>query len=192
MAERLVLIGMMGAGKTTVGRLAAARLGWRFLDSDLQVAEETGRTVPELLARGGRAGVPRPRSRGCWQRRSRSTNRSSCRRRAGWCWPRRTADCSRDAGTVVWLRAELGTLSERVGDGAGRPLLDGDPAAALAGLDEVRRPLYASVASSVVDVDGSTPEEVVDRVLADLVGEVERDRSRPDAAARTGRDEPRR
>ncbi len=45
----------MGAGKTTVGRLCAARLGWGYLDSDAQVVEETGRTVPELFAEEGEA-----------------------------------------------------------------------------------------------------------------------------------------
>ena len=53
MTERLVLVGMMGAGKTTVGQLCAARLGWGYFDSDAQVVEETGKTVPELFAEKG-------------------------------------------------------------------------------------------------------------------------------------------
>jgi shikimate kinase len=70
------------------------------------------------------------------------------------------------AGIVVWLRARPETLSKRVGDGAGRPLLGGDPAGALAALYEVRRPLYDSVAEVTVDVDDLSPEAVADRVLA--------------------------
>ncbi len=66
----------------------------------------------------------------------------------------------------MWLRAEPSTLTARVGDGAGRPLLGDDPATALAALDEVRRPFYAEVADVVVDVDGLPTGEVVDRVLA--------------------------
>src|SRR5688572_15931544 len=54
MPERVFLVGMMGAGKTTVGRLVAARLGWRYLDSDDQVREATGLGVSELLAQRGR------------------------------------------------------------------------------------------------------------------------------------------
>ncbi len=69
------------------------------------------------------------------------------------------------AGAVVWLRARPDTLAARVGDGAGRPLLDHDPAAALARLDAERRPLYQEVASGVVDVDGAGPDAVADRVL---------------------------
>jgi shikimate kinase len=69
------------------------------------------------------------------------------------------------SGTVVWLRARPETLAKRVGDGAGRPLLGDDPGAALAALYEVRKPLYESVASVIVDVDDLPPEVVVERVL---------------------------
>ena len=55
MVDRLILVGMMGAGKTTVGRLLAERLGWRSFDSDAQIMEDTGHTVPELFAERGEA-----------------------------------------------------------------------------------------------------------------------------------------
>ncbi len=74
----------------------------------------------------------------------------------------------RRSGTVVWLRARPATLARRVGDGVGRPLLESDPAEALARLDEVRRPHYAEVAHAVVDVDDLDPDEVVDAVVAAL------------------------
>ena len=57
-ADRILLVGMMGAGKTTVGRLVADRLGWPYLDSDAEVERSTGRTVPEIFAADGEAGVP--------------------------------------------------------------------------------------------------------------------------------------
>jgi shikimate kinase len=68
--------------------------------------------------------------------------------------------------TVVWLRADPATLAARLGSGAGRPLLDADPAGTLVGLDAVRRPLYEEVADVVVDVDALDPGTVVDRILA--------------------------
>ena len=74
------------------------------------------------------------------------------------------------SGTVVWLRARPQTLAARVGDGAGRPLLDDDPAAALVDLNAVRAPLYAEVADIVIDVDDLSPAEVAERILADSRG----------------------
>src|SRR5256885_1936117 len=55
MTPRIMLIGMMGAGKTTVGRLLADRLGWRYLDSDAEIIRTTGMSVPEIFARRGEA-----------------------------------------------------------------------------------------------------------------------------------------
>jgi len=55
MADRLVLVGMMGSGKSTVGRQLASRLGWAFLDSDAMVEASTGSTVAELFDSGGEA-----------------------------------------------------------------------------------------------------------------------------------------
>jgi len=57
-------------------------------------------------------------------------------------------------------------LAERVGDGAGRPLLGSGPAGALAALDQRRRSLYQAVCTAAVDVDGRTPKDVAARVLA--------------------------
>jgi shikimate kinase len=71
----------------------------------------------------------------------------------------------RGCGTVVWLRAEPHRLAERVGDGAGRPLLEGDKDEIMARLLEERAPHYTEVADAVIDVDHLTPDEVADRVL---------------------------
>ena len=50
MAEHVFIVGMMGSGKTTIGRLLAERLGWRHLDSDEQVGRDTGQTIPDAIA----------------------------------------------------------------------------------------------------------------------------------------------
>ena len=63
MTPRILLVGMMGAGKTTTGQLLAERLGWRYRDSDADVEAATGLTVPELFARDGEAAFRGPRQR---------------------------------------------------------------------------------------------------------------------------------
>ena len=70
-----------------------------------------------------------------------------------------------DSGTVgrLWARPE--TLAARVGDGAGRPLLDDGPEAVMVRLNEVRVPLYAEVADLVIDVDDLSPEAVAARII---------------------------
>jgi shikimate kinase len=64
----------------------------------------------------------------------------------------------------VWLRARPETLARRVGSGAGRPLLEGDPAGNLARLVAVRRPLYEELADHAVDVDDLAPERVAELI----------------------------
>jgi len=167
MVDRLALVGMMGAGKTTVGRLCAARLGWEYFDSDAQVVEGTGRTVPELFTEEGEAVFRAHESRVLLE--ALSGERPVVVSAAGGVvLSEGNRELLRRSATVVWLRAGVATLTRRVGEGAGRPLLDADPATSLAALDEVRRPLYATVAHAVVDVDELAPDEVADQVLDEL------------------------
>jgi shikimate kinase len=165
MTPRILLVGMMGAGKTTTGQRLASHLGWRYRDSDADVEAKTGFTVPEIFARDGEAAFRRAEAEVLL---AACTDASpSVVSVAGGAvlnpdTRRRIAAC----GTVVWLRARPETLAARVGDGAGRPLLDEDPATALVTLNEVRAPLYAEVADIVIDVDDLKPDEIADRILA--------------------------
>jgi shikimate kinase len=157
--ERILLVGMMGAGKTTTGRLVADKLGWGYVDSDVEVERTTGLTVPQLFARDGETAF-------------RDAETDALRRACAMVEPVVVAVAGgavlrsenrallRASGRVVWLRARPETLAARVGDGAGRPLLDGDAAAALTRLESVRRPHYAEVADETIDVDDLDPVEV--------------------------------
>jgi shikimate kinase len=165
MVDRLILVGMMGAGKSTVGRLAAERLGWGYLDSDAQVMAETGRTVPELFAERGEDAFRAEETRVLVGALS-GGQPVVVSAAGGVVLSEANRSLLAGSGTVVWLRANPATLAGRVGSGDGRPLLGEDPARAMRELDAVRRPLYASVAAAVVDVDDLAPAEVVDRVLA--------------------------
>jgi len=169
--RRILLVGMMGAGKTTTGRQVAEKLGWDYLDSDVEVEKKTGLTVPALFARDGEVAFRDAEA---------EVLRAACARTdpavvsvAGGAVLRpENRDLLRTCGRVIWLRARPATLAARVGDGAGRPLLDGDPAAALRALDAVRRPLYAEVADETIDVDDLSPGEVAARIIeGDSAGE---------------------
>lgn len=167
MAERLLLVGMMGAGKSTVGRLLAARLGWRHVDTDAEIVRASGATVPELFATGGEPAFRRLESAALA---AVLAEAPPCVVSVGGGAVLDAANrvALRGAGTVVWLRAGPDTLAARVGGGRGRPLLDGsgDAAGALARIEAERRAVYSEVADAVVDVDGLDPAAVAERVLA--------------------------
>ncbi len=165
MTPRILLVGMMGAGKTTTGQLVASRLGWAYRDSDADVEESTGLTEPELFARDGEAAFRRAEanvlSRAC-----NDPEPSVISVAGGAVLSAENRALISGSGMVVWLRAKPDTLAHRVGDGTGRPLLDDDPAGSLQRLNEVREPLYAEVSQFCIDVEGSGPEEVADQVVA--------------------------
>jgi shikimate kinase len=162
---RILLVGMMGAGKTTTGELVARRLGWEYRDSDADVETLTGCTVPELFARDGEAAFrmaeAKVLSAACGQERPVVISVAG-----GAVLNENNRKLIRGSGTVVWLRADPQKLADRVGEGVGRPLLEGDTGVAMARLSAERAPRYAEVADAVIDVDDLTPDQVADRVLA--------------------------
>ena len=165
----MLLIGMMGAGKSTVGRRLAASLGAAFLDSDEQVEAATGRTVPEILRTDGEAAF-RAEESAALERALATAPPLVISVAGGAVLDPANRRRMSTAGTVVWLRAKPSTLTRRVGDGKGRPLLEGDVGRNIERLESVRRPLYAEIADVVVDVDELTPDEVVSRVAAAVGG----------------------
>lgn len=154
---------MMGAGKTTVGRRLARRLGRPFIDSDLQVEARTGRTVREIFEADGE---PAFRSLETEALAEALATSSPCVIAAagGTVLSEINRERMRSGATVIWLRADPAELAERVRSGVHRPLLADDPAAVLRDLEAERRSLYEAVADHVVDTSGRDPDEV----LADL------------------------
>lgn len=170
-ARRVLLVGMMGAGKTTVGRLLASRLDWRYLDSDEEVERATGHTVKELFDAGGERTFRIAESEALRDALSGPFD-AVVSVAGGAVLDEENRALLRRAGTVVWLRARPKTLVRRLtADADGhRPLLDHDLAKVVEDLDRARRPLYEQVADVVVDVDDLDP----DRVVSELQGALAR------------------
>jgi shikimate kinase len=171
-AEHLLLVGMMGAGKSTVARLVAARLGRPHVDTDVEVERVAGSTVSELFSTRGEAGFRAAESVVLTEVLARSVP-AVISVGGGAVLDPSQRRALRASGPVVWLRARPDTLARRVGRGAGRPLLvargggpSEEPAGALARIDGERRALYEEVASVVIDVDDLTPGAVAERVVS--------------------------
>ncbi|MDQ6781860.1 MAG: shikimate kinase [Actinomycetota bacterium] len=162
--ERVLLIGMMGAGKSTVGSALAERLGWPYLDSDDEIVRRRGLTVPEIWKAEGERAF-RAEEAAVLAVAATSAQPVVVAVAGGALLDEANRSVVAGAGLVVWLRADVATLAHRVGSGQGRPLLDGDAPAALARLYEQRRPIYQAVADVTVDVDGRSPEAVVDLIV---------------------------
>lgn len=160
--RHLVLVGMMGAGKTTVGRALAARLGQEHRDLDAEVAKAAGRGVPDIIEEQGEPAFRRIESQVLRQVLG-HPGPLVVSVGGGAVLEEGNREVLAVSGTVVWLRATPATLAARVGDGAGRPLLADGPDA-LARLESSRRPLYAQVADLTIDVDDLEAQEVARRI----------------------------
>ena len=170
--ERILLVGMMGAGKTTVGRALATRLGYPYVDSDHQVESRTGQTVREIFETRGEAAFRQDEKLALSEALA-SDGPVVVSVAGGAVLDPDNRARLRQAGMVVWLKASPEALAKRVVGHASprtghRPLLGDDPLTALTLLYEDRAPLYEEVADLVVDVEEATPEQAVQEVLDHL------------------------
>lgn len=166
MSPRVVLVGLPGTGKTTTGRRLAKILATEFADSDALVESATGRSVRELLAEG----EPVFRAAEAEAVAGALRDFTGVLALGGGAL---TADTTRAAviecaAPVVLLRASLFTLTARVGTAESRPLLTENPPESLRRLSEERAPVYASVATLVVETDDRTPGQVASHIAAEL------------------------
>lgn len=165
MTPRVVLVGVMGAGKSTVaGRLGRAwNLPVRDTDADVEARE--GRTVQDLFVEKGEAHFRAVEAEVVAE--ALADHEGVLALGGGAVLSEETRE--RLAGhQVVFLRVGLADAVKRVGLGVGRPLLLGNVRARLKALLDERAPLYESVATLVVDTDGRTPDEVAAEVLRGL------------------------
>jgi shikimate kinase len=160
----IFLVGFMASGKTTVGKLVAARLGWQFDDLDDLVTRAAGQAVADIFAAEGEAG---------FRRRESDALREAAGRRRVVIATGGGAACREDnlaamlvAGHVVTLAVSAEEAIRRAGASSGRPLLDGqaDPIGAARVLLGTRRGFYER-AHIRIDTDGRTPADIADAVL---------------------------
>jgi shikimate kinase len=164
--RHLVLVGLMGAGKTTVGQRCAELLDRPFLDTDEVVEATARRSVHDLFAEAGESTF-RQLERDAVRDATASPTPAVIACGGGAVLDPANRRRLREAGTVVWLRAAPAVLAERVdADGVTRPLLAARGAVAtLERLAVVRAAAYVAAADAVVDTDGRTIDEVADAVV---------------------------
>lgn len=163
--RHVVLVGMMGAGKSSVGRALAAELGRPLFDSDEMVEERTGRTVREIWNTDGEPAFRELETQTLLE--ALSAPEPSVIAAAGGivlAEANRRALVEADA-YVVWLVAGVDLLLDRVRRGMHRPLLDDDPEGTLRQMYAQREALYQEVADGVVSVDHRSISDVTRAVL---------------------------
>lgn len=173
--EHVVLVGLMGTGKTTVGKRVARELGRRFVDSDAEIEGLHGRSVRDIFESSGEPAFRKIESELLEQLLA-SDVAVVLATGGGVVLAERNRRLLKQTRHVVWLRAEVGTLESRLRATKGlarRPLLDGDLRQRLEVLSYERGDLYREVATSIIDVDGLDSDQVCDLVL-DRIGGSER------------------
>jgi shikimate kinase len=166
-SRHVVLVGLSGSGKTTVGRLLAARLARPFVDTDDVIERLAGKLIPDVFANDGEAAF-RAIEREAVAEALKSEDAviatgggapvDATNRQALW-----------DGNTVVWLDAPVEALAQRVGEtGFGRPLLSGGSATRLEALRRDRAHIYAT-AHLHLDTATLTAEDAVQAILSTLL-----------------------
>ena len=160
----MIVVGFMGAGKTTVGRMLAAKLGRPFIDSDQVIEERAGQPIRRIFAD---AGEPAFRELEHSVIADLLAGPDAVLALGGGAVGHESTRKLLAAATVVYLRVSYAEALARVGGDTGRPMLARPD---VASLHAERQAVYESVATVTVDTDGRLPDEIVLDVLASLDG----------------------
>lgn len=160
----LYLIGMMGAGKSTIGRLLAKRLGYGFLDTDAVIEQIAGCSISQIFAESGEAEFRKLESQvlgqvSAYRRMAIATGGGIVLDRMNWSYLRH--------GLVIWLDVPAEQIYDRIKNSTTRPLLqDPNPQQKIQDLLNQRTPLYAQADVRITLTQEEPPDAVTTRVLA--------------------------
>jgi len=166
-SRSIVLIGMMGAGKSSVGAYLRRRMGFALLDTDAIVASKFGMPIPEIFARYGETKFRDAETEAL--RRMRTEEQTIIITGGGIVLRKENIEILRSQAVIVWLDGDEEILFARASRKKNRPLLQAkNPRKAFSHILGARRPLYANIADIRVDTSVLTNEEVAIAILAKL------------------------
>lgn len=163
----VVLVGMMGSGKTSVGRRLARALGWPFQDADWAIEHAAGTSIANIFAEIGEEAFRQSERQVIARLLNEQAHQVLALGGGSFVAPE-TRHLIQEKAISIWLDADIEILVQRTSRRDDRPLLKaGDPRVILSGLLDERRPIYAE-ADIVVDSSSGALGDVVDRALAGL------------------------
>jgi shikimate kinase len=166
-ASNIFLVGLMGAGKTTVGRALARRLDKRFIDSDHEIETKTGVSIPLIFEIEGEASFRQRESEVI--RDLTSLQDVVLATGGGAVLKPENREYLKTRGTVIYLRASVASILQRTGHDKNRPLLQtGDPRQTIERLTKEREPYYLEVADLVVETGRPNVQLLVQTIVSQL------------------------
>ncbi|MDQ7003876.1 MAG: shikimate kinase [Ghiorsea sp.] len=159
----IVLVGLMGSGKSTVGKLLASRLSLSFVDLDERIVAKQGKSIPQIFEQDGEAAFRAMESQTLEE--ALQAQDSIVATGGGAILSEHNRELMQQAGQVIWLDASPTELASRISGDGNRPLLNGaDPLFKMITLATQRNPLYAEAADLRIDTGSMNTKEAVDTI----------------------------
>lgn len=163
MHKNIALIGLSGSGKSTIGPLLAAALGWRYVDTDELVVQHSSQSIRNLFTQQGEAAFREREAAALAEALAEPQTIIATGGGIIEYAPNRMQ--LREHAWTIWLHAPPATLAARLVDAVDRPLLAADPVAALADMAARRVPIYTECADWIIATAGLTPQQTVDEIV---------------------------
>jgi shikimate kinase len=163
--KNIILMGFMGAGKTTIGKKLSKALNWEFIDTDAYIEEEQGRKISDIFAEDGEC-VFRDMETDLLRRLQNSKDKFVLSIGGGMPVREENRELLRKIGMVVYLKTSRDEIIRRVSAGKNRPLLQGgNLEEKVTNLMNAREQIYVDTAHVEVVTDGKVPKKIVNEIL---------------------------